>query len=69
MPDPDTNGQNHLSDRIGFDGILFSADSFIPRSRVASQYLTISVTAIQLAQEEIIEDLPVPMFQSYVLDS
>ena len=67
--DPDPTGQNHLNDRVGFDGHLFSVASFLPRGRVADYFLTISVDLIEVAQEELIEDVVPSMFQPYIVAS
>jgi hypothetical protein len=69
MPDPDPNNQNHLNDRVGYDGKLFSVASFLPRGRVAAYFLTVSVDLIQVAQEEINEDVVPGMFDQYILAS
>ena len=64
-PDPDPTGQNHVNDRVGFDGTLFSVDSFLPRGRVASHFLTVSVDLHEVAQEDMDEDSAIPMFDRY----
>ena len=69
MLDPDPNGQDHLNDRVGFDGRLFSVDSFLPRGRIASYFLTISVDLTEVAQEELIEDVVQDIFLPYVVAS
>lgn len=66
MIDPDPTGMDHVNDRVGFDGRLFSVDSFLPRGRVASHFLTVSCDLIEVAQEELDEDQPVPMFAPYL---
>lgn len=66
MQDPDPNGQDHVNDRVGFDGHLFSVSSFLPRGRVASHFLTISVDLIEVAAEELQEDTDIPMFDPYL---
>lgn len=65
MLDPDPTGQDHLNDRVGFDGTLFSVDMFEPRGRVASRFLTVSVDLTEVAQEEMDEDVETPMFAPY----
>lgn len=67
IPDPDYTGQNHLNDRIGFDGWLFAVVGFLPQGRVADQFLTVSFDANQVAQEELDEDMQDPMFGPYVV--
>lgn len=67
MPDPDTSGNDHLNDRLAFDGVLFSVDSFLPRGRVASNFLTISVDAREVAQSEMDEDVTSAMFTPYIV--
>ena len=66
MPDPDPTGADHVNDRVAYDGSLFSVDSFLPRGRIASHFLTISVDATEVAQEELDEDSPVNMFAPYI---
>ena len=65
MPDPDPNGQNHLNDRVAFDGRLFSVSAFFPQGRVADRFLTISVDVNQVKQEEMDEDVEFTMFAPY----
>ncbi len=67
IPDADPLNQDHLNDRIGFDNKLFSVNTFVPRGRVAAQYLTISVDCQELAQEDLNEDVLATMFQPYVI--
>lgn len=67
IQDPDPTGQDHVNDRVGYDGALFSVDSFLPRGRVADNFLTISVDLRQVAEEEMIDDAPIPMFLPYQL--
>jgi hypothetical protein len=50
ITDPDPNGVDHLNDRVGFDGKLFSVNSFIPRGRVGSYFWTISVQCQDVAE-------------------
>ena len=69
MPDPDPSGQNHLNDRVGFDGHLFSVDSFLPQGRVADYFLTISCVLAEVTQSELQEDVVPSMFQSYIVAS
>lgn len=66
IPDPDPNGQDHLNDRVAFDGRLFSVDMFLPRGRTASWFLTISVDLTEVSQTELIEDVVPSMFQPYI---
>ena len=66
VPDPDPNGNDHINDRVGFDGHLFKVTSFIPRGRVASHFLTISCDLIEVASSEMAEDVPSPMFSGYL---
>lgn len=66
MPDPDPTGQNHVNDRVGYDGHLFSLSGFLPRGRTASYFLTISVDMIEIGQAELYEDVAIPMFASYL---
>lgn len=65
MPDPDPNGQDHVNDRVGHDGHLFSVNSFVPKGRVASHWLTITVVLQEVAQEDMDEDVPDPIFAPY----
>jgi hypothetical protein len=67
--DPDPYGMNHLNDRIGFDGRLFGLTSFMPRGRVASYFLTISIDMVQLTAEDLASDAAIPMFSQYVIAS
>lgn len=67
MPDPDETGADHVNDRVGFDGTLFSVDSFQPRGRVAGYFWTISVDAHEVAQEDLDEDAADPMFAPYIV--
>jgi hypothetical protein len=69
MPDPDPVFENHMGDRIGFDGKLFTATAFLPQGRVADYFLTISIDALEVAAEEMDEDAANPMFSSYVVAS
>lgn len=69
MPDPDPYGNDHLNDRVGFDGHLFNVDSFYPRGRVGSYFLTVSCDLHEVAQEELDEDVAIPMFAQYVVAS
>lgn len=66
MADPDPTGQDHVNDRVAFDGHLFSVDSFTPQGHVGSYFLTISCDVAQVAQEEMQEDVPVKMFAPYI---
>ena len=68
MLDPDPSGQDHLNDRVGFDGHLFSVDLFIPRGRVASHFLTISVDLTEVGQADLDEDRPDSMFSPYLVE-
>lgn len=65
MLDPDPNGADHVNDRVGADGRLFSVDSFLPRGRVAAHFLTISIDLTEVAAEELAEDVAVDMFSRY----
>jgi hypothetical protein len=67
IPDPDPQSQNHLNDRVGFDGKLFSVNTFIPRGRVANAYLTISCDCREVASEDLDEDVLESMFAPYVV--
>jgi hypothetical protein len=62
MQDPDPTGQDHVNDRVLFDGSLFSVDAFNPRGRVADQFLTVSVDLRQVAQSELDEDFLTSQF-------
>lgn len=66
MPDPDPTGQDHLNDRVGFDGRLFHVTSFIPRGRVARYFLTVSADIAEVAVEDLAEDVDTGMFDQYV---
>jgi len=65
MPDPDPTGEDHVNDRLAFAGVLYSVGSFLPKGRVADNFLTISVTAMQVKQEELDEDVEAAMFAPY----
>lgn len=67
--DPDTKGQNHLNDRVAFDGRLFTVTSFIPRGRVASYFLTISFDLIEVTAEDLAEDAAIAQFAPYITAS
>lgn len=67
--DPDPTGQNHLNDRVGYDGRLFGISTFFPRGRTASYFLTISFSMIQIMAEDLAEDAAIPMFSPYVVGS
>jgi hypothetical protein len=67
MPDPDPYGQDHLNDRCAFDGHLFNVDSFIPRGRAASYFLTISVDLVEVAQTDLAEDGVADQFTPYLV--
>lgn len=69
MPDPDPNAQDHLNDRVAYDGHLFSVASFTPDGRVASHFLTISFDLIEVGTEELREDTPISMFAPYLTAS
>jgi hypothetical protein len=69
IQDPDPNQQNHLNDRVAFDGRLFGVSSFQPRGRVASYFLTISFDLVQLTAEDMASDANIAMFQQYVVAS
>lgn len=66
MIDPDPQGQNHLNDRVAFDGTLFNVDSFIPRGRIGSYFLTISIELAEVAEEDMVEDVANAMFSPYL---
>jgi hypothetical protein len=66
IPDPDPSGRDHVNDRVGFDNHLFSVDSFIPRGRVASHFLTVSADLTEVGQAELDEDVPDTMFAPYL---
>lgn len=67
--DPDPTGEDHLNDRVAFDGRLFELTSFIPKGRVADMFLTISASAREVAQEDLAEDPAAAMFAPYVAAS
>jgi hypothetical protein len=67
LKDPDSTGMDHLNDRVVFDNHLFSVDSFVPRGRIASYFLTISVDLTEVAQEELDEDNDTGMWDSYIV--
>lgn len=67
MPDPDPTGQDHLNDRIAFDGRLFHVTRFVPEGRVASHFLTISIDVAEVAQEDLDEDPAAPQFAPYLV--
>jgi hypothetical protein len=69
IQDPDPNGQDHVNDRVGFDGRLFGITSFLPEGRVASFFLTITVDLIQITQADMNIDGSIEMFSGYVLTS
>jgi hypothetical protein len=69
MPDPDPTGQDHLNDRVAFDGKLFHVTSFIPKGRVASHFLTITIDLAEVASEDLAEDVLDPMFQPFIVAS
>lgn len=69
MVDPDPTGQDHLNDRVGFDGHLFSVNSFIPRGRTASHFLTVSCDLQEVAQEDFNEDVDNSLFAKYIVAS
>jgi hypothetical protein len=66
MPDPDPSGQDHLNDRVAFDGSLFAVNSFLPEGRIASHFLTISIDLAEVAAEDLAEDPAAAMFQPYI---
>jgi len=67
MPDPDPTGQDHVNDRVGFDGKLFSVATFTPEGRVADEFLTVSVNLFEVGQGELDEDVASPLFASYTV--
>ena len=66
MPDPDITGQNHLNDRVAFDGKLFHVTGFYPEGRMADYFLTISIDVAQVAVEDLAEDPQAAMFTPFV---
>jgi hypothetical protein len=64
--DPDPTGQDHVNDRVAFDGHLFDVMSFLPRGRVASYFMTISVDLNEVAAEDLAEDQAAPQFAPYL---
>lgn len=66
MPDPDPHYNNHLRDRVGYDGHIFKVDMFLPKGRVASYFLTISIDLTELAQSEMAEDGTIGQFTPYL---
>jgi hypothetical protein len=67
IPDPDPSGQDHVNDRVAFDGHLFGVDSFIPQGRTANKFLTISCDLREVAASEIAEDVATSVFAPYLL--
>lgn len=67
--DPDPTGQNHLNDRVGYDGTLFGISSFIPRGRVASYFYTISFDMIEIMAEDLAEDATNSLWAPYTVGS
>jgi hypothetical protein len=67
MVDPDPNAQDHVNDRVAFDGHLFEISSFLPRGRVGSYFYTISVDMIEIGLAELEEDPAVAMFLPYLI--
>jgi hypothetical protein len=43
---------DHLNDRIAFDGRLFNVNHFDKRGRLADTYLTITVTCVEVKEDE-----------------
>lgn len=67
MQDPDPNNFDHVNDRVGFDGRLFSVNSFYPRGRVAGQFLTVSADCLEVGQADLAEDVDTAgLFMGYV---
>jgi hypothetical protein len=66
MIDPDPQGQDHVNDRVGFDGHLFAVDTFLPRGRVAGQFLTVSVDCVEVGQADLAEDADLGLFDAYL---
>jgi hypothetical protein len=66
MLDPDPWGNDHLRDRVAFDGHIFKVDTFLPRGRVASYFLTISIDLTEVAQSEMAEDGTIAQFTPYL---
>jgi hypothetical protein len=65
MPDPDPFRQDHTNDRVGYSSTLFAVDTFYPQGKVGNSFLTISCDLREVAAEEMLEDVPVPMFAEY----
>ena len=66
IPDPDPSEENHLNDRVGFDGHLFTVMEFTPVGRVASAFLTIAFVLHEVDRAIYEEDAAVPMFAPYI---
>jgi hypothetical protein len=66
MIDPDPTGQDHLNDRVAFDGHLFHVTGFMPEGRVADYFLTISIDVAEVATEDLAEDPAAAMFLPYL---
>jgi hypothetical protein len=66
MPDPDPYGNDHLRDRVAFDGHIFRVDTFLPRGRAASYFLTISIDLTEVAQSDLAEDGTIAQFTPYL---
>ena len=66
LPDPDPYGNDHLRDRVAYDGHLFRVDNFLPKGRVASYFLTISIDLSEVAQSEMAEDGTISQFAPYL---
>lgn len=66
MPDPDPYGNDHLRDRVAFDGHIFKVDTFLPRGRVADYFLTISIDLTEVAQTSLAEDGTIAIFTPYL---
>jgi hypothetical protein len=66
MPDPDPSLQDHLNDRVAYDGQLFNCDMFLPRGRVGDYFLTVSVDLTAVADSELAEDADNSVFAPYL---
>lgn len=67
MPDPDPFGNDHLRDRVAYDGHLFKVNMFLPKGRLASYFLTISIDLVEVAQSELAEDGTIAQFSPYLV--
>lgn len=46
----------HVNDRIGYDGRIFSVDSFNPRGRIADAIMTVTVQCLEVKEDEMALD-------------